>query len=329
MSKFAISSTIIGLLLLALMYAAPAEAQATRTWVSGVGDDVNPCSRTAPCKTFAGAISKTAAGGEISVLDPGGFGAVTITKAISLTNDGVGEAGVLASNTTGITVNAGPNDVVNLRGLVIDGAPAATPGLVGIHFIAGHALHIQQSVIKNFQGAAPNGFGIQFSPSGASQLFVSDTVISNNGSGANGVGILIKPTGSGSAKAVLNRIQVEGNALGISVDGTGSTGTGLQLLLRDSVVSDSVNSGITITGPAGGQTALLMMDRSASVANGTTGVIASGTGATILIGNSAITLNNGIGVGVGVGGTVFSFKNNSINGNTGGDGTPVTGTGLN
>src|SRR5262249_41797027 len=112
----------------------PAHAQASRTWVSGVGDDANPCSRTAPCKTFAGAISKTAAGGEISVLDPGGFGAVTITKSISITNDGAGEAGILASGTSGITINAGANDIINLRGIVIDGAPPTTTGLVGVRF---------------------------------------------------------------------------------------------------------------------------------------------------------------------------------------------------
>jgi hypothetical protein len=83
----------------------PVSAQATRTWVSGVGDDANPCSRTAPCKTFAGAISKTAAGGEINVLDPGGFGGVTITKSISIIAEGV-EAGVLVSGTNAIVVNA-------------------------------------------------------------------------------------------------------------------------------------------------------------------------------------------------------------------------------
>src|SRR5262245_3518643 len=86
-----------------------AHAQATRTWVSGVGDDVNPCSRTAPCKTFAGAISKTAAGGEINCLDPGGFGAVTITKSITI--DCVHTVGgVLASLVSGIIVNASMTD---------------------------------------------------------------------------------------------------------------------------------------------------------------------------------------------------------------------------
>src|SRR5581483_10257285 len=97
-----------------------AQAQATRTWVSGVGDDANPCSRTAPCKTFAGAISRTAAGGEISVLDPGGFGAVTITKSITISGDGT-LAGILAATVNGIIVNAGVNDIVDTRNIAING----------------------------------------------------------------------------------------------------------------------------------------------------------------------------------------------------------------
>src|SRR3954465_2621874 len=84
--------------------ATPVHAQATRTWVSGVGDDINPCSRTAPCKTFAGAISKTAVGGEINAIDSGGFGSVTITKSITIDGSGV-MASILASGTTGIIVN--------------------------------------------------------------------------------------------------------------------------------------------------------------------------------------------------------------------------------
>src|ERR1700732_642897 len=104
---------LLGLLVVLAVPLAPAHAQATRTWVSGVGDDANPCSRTAPCKTFAGAISKTAPAGEINVLDPGGFGAVTITKSITISSVGF-EAGVLVSGTNGIVVNAGPSDTVVL-----------------------------------------------------------------------------------------------------------------------------------------------------------------------------------------------------------------------
>jgi hypothetical protein len=125
-------------------------AQATRTWVSGVGDDANPCSRTAPCKTFAGAISKTAAGGEISVLDPGGFGAVTITKSITLDGGGGQVASILSAGTNGIIINAAATDKVVLRNLRINGADT---GLNGIRFMAGASLLVQNVHIERFTGS--------------------------------------------------------------------------------------------------------------------------------------------------------------------------------
>jgi hypothetical protein len=137
--------------LLSLMVLAPqaAHAQATRTWVSGVGDDVNPCSRTAPCKTFAGAIAKTAAGGEVDVLDPGGFGTLTITKSITI-DGGAGQvSNILASATNGINVNAGTSDIVILRNLTINGA-GTTLGITGINFLAGKSLHVQNVKIERF-----------------------------------------------------------------------------------------------------------------------------------------------------------------------------------
>src|SRR5438046_8447813 len=111
---------LLGAVFVAFSQASSAYAQATRTWVSGVGDDANPCSRTAPCKTFAGAISKTAAGGEIDCLDPGGFGAVTITKSITI-DCGTNAGGILNAGTNGVIVNAGTSDKVVLRNLVIQG----------------------------------------------------------------------------------------------------------------------------------------------------------------------------------------------------------------
>src|SRR5438132_2856778 len=116
MAKFAMAASMLAATFALFLPTAPAQAQATRTWVSGVGDDANPCSRTAPCKTFAGAISKTAVAGEINCLDPGGFGAVTITKSIIISCE-AGTAGVLVSSTNGIVVQAAPTDVVYLRGL--------------------------------------------------------------------------------------------------------------------------------------------------------------------------------------------------------------------
>src|SRR3954452_3521594 len=99
------SRSVLLSLIASMVLTGALHAQATRTWVSGVGDDANPCSRTAPCKTFAGAISKTADKGEISVLDPGGFGAVTITKGITINGEGT-LAGILnAGSPAAITVN--------------------------------------------------------------------------------------------------------------------------------------------------------------------------------------------------------------------------------
>src|SRR6202790_2170711 len=143
MSLLSISATI----LVFCLWSGGAQAQASRTWVSGVGDDANPCSRTAPCKTFAGAISKPASPGEIDCLDPGGFGAVTITKSITIDcRETLG--GVLVSGTSGIVVNDGTfAATVTLRGLDIDGTGT---GLSGISFVAGRALHVEEVKIYGF-----------------------------------------------------------------------------------------------------------------------------------------------------------------------------------
>src|SRR5205814_6102850 len=136
---------LLGGIVAAMLSVAPASAQATRTWVSGVGDDANPCSRTAPCKTFAGAISKTAGGGEINVLDPGGFGGVTITKSITISS--TFEAGVLVSGTPGITVAAGIADTVVLEGLDIEGLGTGTNG---VNFSSGLQVVINNCKIHHF-----------------------------------------------------------------------------------------------------------------------------------------------------------------------------------
>src|SRR5712672_580571 len=134
-------------LLVICLWSSAAQAQATRTWVSGVGDDANPCSRTAPCKTFAGAISKTAAGGEIDALDPAGYGAVTIAKAITLDGGGGQVASVLVSGTNGIVISAGASDTITLRNLRLIGLGT---GLDGIRYLAGAALSIENCDVFSF-----------------------------------------------------------------------------------------------------------------------------------------------------------------------------------
>ena len=270
-----IASLVFAVGLFVPLAVAPAHAQATRTWVSGVGNDADPCSRTAPCKTFAGAISKTAAAGEINCVDPGGFGSVTITKSIAISCEGV-TAGILANlGTSGIIVNAAATDSVYLKGLDFEGVGS---GLKGINFLAGGSLFVDTCVIRGF-GAA-NGLGIAFNPSTNATLTVVNSIVQHNGNAASGGGIQISPTGAGIAKANLNNVTVSKNQVGIAAVGTAAN-------------------------------TILQIDNSTISANLSTGVFASG-GTTPRIGRSAIT-NNG---GAATSGTVLSYLDNQINGNT-------------
>jgi len=296
---------------LAGMFANPpaALAQASRTWVSGVGDDANPCSRTAPCKTFAGAISKTAAGGEINALDPGGYGAVTITKSITINADHV-EGGVVVSVTNAIVVNAGANDVVVLRGLDIEGL---NTGLNGIRFLAGGSLHVQKCLIRNFNGVN-NGNGIQFVPTTSSKLFVSDTSITRNGVNVQGNGIRIAPSGSGSAAVVIERTHLSDNQNGIRVDGTATSGD-VNVSISDSIISGNRGNGIVNLGDA-----QVMVANSTASNNGAMGIRSTSAGAVTRIGNNTVT-GNGTGLLADAGGQLLSYGNNRVNGN-GTDGAP-------
>jgi hypothetical protein len=159
-------------------FAAPAGAQAMRTWVSGVGDDANPCSRTAPCKTFAGAMSKTADNGEINCLDPGGFGTVTITKSLAILCDGMG-GGVMATGTNGIVVNAADDDRVLLSGLDINGGGTGTNG---VRVVQARSVVIRNSVIHGFSAAGSRAISVE----GPAAVTVAGSAIVNNATGLNG-----------------------------------------------------------------------------------------------------------------------------------------------
>jgi hypothetical protein len=294
----AVSAAILGL---CVGFSTPAYAQATRTWVSGVGDDVNPCSRTAPCKTFAGAISKTAAGGEINCLDPGGFGAVTITKAMTI-DCHYTEGGVLAGG-NGIVVNAGATDVVYLRGLDIFGV---NPPTHGVRIIAGGAVHIEDCVIRRFNAA--NSFGVSFQPAGATKLFISNSTIAENGNGATGGGILVQPTGTGTATVALRYVQVHDNANnGVRFDSTTSGAAGVTATIDNSQIAGNGN-GISL---ASGTVSTLGVFNSTIINNSGTGIAATGISSTILVGNTTITGNT-----TGVSGAVIqSFGDNRLEGN--------------
>jgi len=309
----------IFVLFLGVLASGNAAAQATRTWISGVGDDVNPCSRTAPCKTFAGAISKTAAGGVIDVLDPGGYGAVTITKSITL--EGVGDvASILVSGTNGIVVNTAtnPNSVVTLRGLQLEGLGlAGNPGLSGVNFFAGGELIIERCDIGNFTDTN-TGSGINFHPSSSAKLVVRDTTIHNNGgtlAAAPGDattttgGIVIRPL-SGRVDAVFDNVRVvDGPNFGIIADGTNGT---IQASIHNSVVSGAVGNGIWAFG--GANAVNVTLDGVTVSGNGQTGLLAQGANAQIRTSGSTIT-GNATGMQNSGGGAVVSFGDNRNYGN--------------
>src|ERR1700750_827471 len=217
MRKFGFAFNILAITALSLAISSVAQAQATRTWVSGVGNDANPCSRTAPCKTFAGAISKTAAGGEIDCLDPGGFGAVTITKSITIDCEGT-FGSILAAGTNGVNVNdsatATPNTIiVNLRNLSIQGAGT---GFDGIRFTSGKSLNVEHCVISGFRGNGANSDGLDAAfttaVAGNQNLKVYDTVIT----GSTGNGIRASNTAvSGAILVTVDASHLDGNANGI------------------------------------------------------------------------------------------------------------------
>ena len=293
------SRIIVATLFLQLCLVGSACAQATRTWVSGTGDDANPCSRTAPCKTYAGAISKTASGGEISTLDPGGYGGLTITKSITLSGDGT-LASVLVSGTPGITVNAGASDVIIIRNLSINGIGAGTHG---INFVAGGSLHVENVKIYGF-----NNNGIMFAPNGAASLFVSETSIRDN----VGIGIAIQPTGGGGyANATIDRATVQANGQGIRAE-DGST-----VVISKTIASGNLGNGFTAAGAS--RSVDMSITDSVASNNGLVGVYAGNMG-TVKISNITSTRNY-VGLLI-AGGNIVSFRNNTVFGNTGAEGAP-------
>lgn len=222
----------------------PAHAQATRTWVSGVGDDANPCSRTAPCKTFAGAISKTAAGGEIDVLDPGGFGTVTITKSITIDGSGGSIGSILASATNGINVNAGANDTVILRNLSINGA-GTTLGLNGINFLAGKALHVQNVKIEHFSQHC-----ISVAP-GSTAPTVTVQILDSTLNSCQTTGLFVKNPSSGTVNVNVSveksRFLLNGTGV-FAEDGDGAGGGASVIQMSNSTVFGNTNGLTQVNG---------------------------------------------------------------------------------
>jgi len=289
-------ATVLGALTL---FDASAWAQASRTWVSGVGDDANPCSRTAPCKTFAGAISKTAPGGEIDALDPGGFGAVTITKSITIDGGGVGVVSVLYSGTNGININSS-TAVVILRNIALNGIGT---GLNGVNVIAAAAVHIEKvSIFGN------SGLGVNFTPAGNAKLEIIDSTITDNAAG----GILIKPGAGATAAASLFRVNASRNLFGVRVEDGGKAS------VHESLMSENAHNGfLAVSSSAPVE---LNVEESTAANNLTSGVASNGAGATVRLAHVGI-YDNATGLSP-TGGAIISFGNNQNAGN-GAPGAPT------
>ena len=275
---------------LVMGFSTAAFAQATRTWVSGTGADANPCSRTAPCQTFAGALIKTATHGEISALDPGGFGTININKGITLNGTGT-LASILAAGTTGVIVNAPTTDTVIVRDVSINGANTGTNG---VRYLAGKALTLDHVWIHGFNGATGRGVDMNLTNNG--NLRIIDSRILNvleDGVRANtSLGIAeamienthIADCGGDGIEVLANaRVNVSNSRMVHNINGVNSTGANSQTNLDDVYVSN----------------------------NSTAGLRASASSIRV---SDSIIANNSTGLLL-VGGTIDSFQGNSLIGN--------------
>jgi len=292
---------VVTLLAIVALGTAMLQAQASRTWVSGVGDDANPCSRTAPCKTFAGAISKTAAGGEIDALDPGGFGAVTITKAITIDGGGGQVASVLVSGTNGIVVQANAStDVVILRNLRINGIGS---GLNGIQFNSGKDLNVENCFIFGF---TQNGINITLNQASQGSAHIINTVLKNNG----GVGVR-------ATNAVAPAVQVGIDHSYAILDNVGfEAAQHSRMVVENSVTENATTDGMKADDAA---TTDSQMTVTRSVSSYNANGMTAGAGSTVAVDNSKVAFNTSCAFNNG-GGTFFAFQigaaggTNAVNG---------------
>jgi hypothetical protein len=313
-----ISANIIKALTCAVFIAAlstAAQAQATRTWVSGLGNDANPCSLTAPCKTYAGAMIKTAVHGEISTLDPGGYGAVTVTKSVTIEGTaGQGYGSILHSQGTGVTINfdffnavGETQKSVRLRNLNINGSGGADPlkfGFRGIRITGGAAATGTEVIIEDcvIDGSTQSpGRGIEDVRSGGGRLIVTNTTVRN----MSGTGIVVIPaTGAVRIDATLDNVRVHNCAFGVVAS------SGVRMLVSNSIISNNTNHGLGVEGPNG---AAEMHVTNCRIASNATGILQT-AGGTVRVANSDVVFNTANGTS----GTVNSYGNNRFAGNGGG-----------
>jgi hypothetical protein len=284
-------------------------SQAQRTFVSGLGNDSNPCSRTAPCRTFAQAVSQTPAGGEVIVLDSAGYGALTgvnsITKSIAIIAPQGVYAGVSVPSGDGIDINAGASDTVILRGLTLKSHGSMGAPDYGINFLNGATLHVESCVVDGFPG-----YGIRCITGGASRFEVKDSIMRGN----LGTAIFV----SGTTSAAIDQVRFEGNDTGLDAE------DGAKVTVRNSVASNNRNGYIVHSN--GALDAEINIESCTASNNTNEGINSQsfGTGiATVRVSNSTVTDNHvGMHNPATSQGLMLSRGNNTVEGN----GTDIIGT---
>jgi hypothetical protein len=301
---------IIGLAFAPVLSSAPAAANFSHTWVASNGSDNNNCDRPTPCATFTGALAKTIPGGEITCVDSGDFGGMSITNSITVNCENAIGSSLFGGGAETFTIQSSASGVVVvLRGLDIDAGGAACDDIL---FSGSGALHVEKTKINQ----NPNGCsGISFKPNGPAKLFISDSDITNNGLTGTDAGVYVAPNSGVEADIVIDRTYVENNRFGIIFDGT--QGGIIHGTISDSVVSGNTENGITASTTS--SNVLLLIDQT-KVSGNFHGLVAGGSTAAMMVRNTTVTGNTAAGLFAVNGGALYSYGNNSVDGNSNNNG---------
>ncbi len=294
----------------ACFYAGSAQAGISRAWVSGHGSDVSGCGAPSnPCRSFQYVINSIInPGGEIDVLDPAGYGAMTIPFALSIINDGVGTAGVQATSGAAITISAGVNDLVRFRGLTIEGVNFGAT--TGIQINSAFGVYVSDTTIFGF-----NTYGVNFTPTASapniSRLYMKNCAIQYGGS-SNGGHVNVTPNAKAFAEFE-NVSMVNSSGFGINVDSSG--GFEVHTSISDSDIHDVGGYGVRATNTSGTGVSLVIIRRSHIHETGTAAISSNGQNSFVFLNSNDVELNN-VGLTTSNGGTINSVGNNFVSGNT-------------
>jgi hypothetical protein len=308
MKSLAYCFTLLSTIAVSISADLPAQAQRARVFVSVNGNDSNPCTALSPCRTFQAAHDAVQAGGEVDVLDTGGYGTLNIKKSISIVNPGGVVASIAtASGQTAISINAAPSDTISLRGLTLDGAGVASQGIV---LFGGGALEITDCVVRKFTSV---GLGVELQ--GSSSLKVTNSEFNDNG-----FGVYLLP--SASLVGTLDRVGLYNNSgAGLQVLGGTASGSAINVTVKESIVSNNAAGLLSDNGNGAATRVAIILVRSI-ISNNSDGILSQGSGAQVIVDESTI-FNNAHAWVARTGGFIFSHGNNSVEDNAA-DFGPVT-----